>query len=351
MVYRDVWSMGLGRWRGVHVRLHIFFVLFAVMTAYLAWLERDSDPGLMWLALLSILILFLSVMVHEVGHLLAVRRLGGHMDSLVPGPLGGLRPARVARDPQSELLATMAGPAATLGVVLLCTMTIAISNPSSLSGMFQLLTPDILDGRPSHKIGFSEIVRLTGWINWWLLVVNSIPVFPFDGGRALASFLQVVMPRMSHERAVASVATFARLVALALFLVAFLLRDALPHAMVPTWLALVLLSVFVFFSARVEETQLEADEEEELFGYDFSQGYTSLERSSQPSPPPAGPITRWLDRMKEQRRLRLDARASAEEREADEILRKLHQQGQASLSPRERALLKRVSARLRMRER
>ncbi len=351
MVYRDVWSMGLGRWRGVHVRLHIFFVLFGVMTAYLAWLERESDPGLMWLALLSILILFLSVIVHECGHLLAVRRLGGHMDSLVPGPLGGLRPARVARDPQSDLLAMMAGPAATLGVVAICAMLIGISDPSSLAGMFRLLTPDILDGRSSNDIGFSEIVRLVGWINWWLLVVNSIPVFPFDGGRALASFLQVVFPRISHERAVASVATFARLMALALFVVAFMLRDALPNAIVPTWLALVLLSVFVFFSARVEETQLEADEEEELFGYDFSQGYTSLERSIEPPAQRPGPITRWLEKMKEQRRVRLDAQASAEEQEADEILRKLHQLGRDSLSPQEKALLKRVSARLRTRER
>ena len=58
MYQRDVWSLSLGRWGSVYVRIHIFFVLFAVLTGYIA---HQMDDGLMWLALTSVSILFLSV--------------------------------------------------------------------------------------------------------------------------------------------------------------------------------------------------------------------------------------------------------------------------------------------------
>ena len=96
------------------------------------------------------------------------------------------------------------------------------------------------------------------------------------------------------------------LVSLVLCLVALLVHEPRRNRLVPIWLPLVLLAVYLYFSAR-RESQRGDDEvgDDDLFGYDFSQGYTSLER------PPAprshrGPLRRWLEQRRQirQRRLR-----------------------------------------------
>ena len=46
--------------------------------------------ALVWAALLYGPILLLTVLVHELGHSLAARRLGGEVDSILLWPLGGL---------------------------------------------------------------------------------------------------------------------------------------------------------------------------------------------------------------------------------------------------------------------
>ena len=345
MYQRDVWSLSLGRWGGVYVRIHIFFVLFAVFTGYIA---NEIDRGMMLLALTSVSILFLSVLAHEFGHFFAARRLGGHMDSIVLGPVGGLRPPRVPRDPQSELLTLVAGPAVSLLICFCCLIVTGLVNPEGAKELLNLLSPaGIFAG--DADVTFLTVIRLTCWINWWLLLLNAIPAFPFDGGRAMVALLQVMKPQINYEKAVALVAAFARLVAVGLFVMAFVFRNA-NSTEFPAWLALILLSVFVFFSARVEESQSESErEEEELFGYDFSQGYTSLERSASPPSNKPGPISVWWNQFQEKRQKRRAEIELAEDAESDEILQRLHEQGMESLSPREKALLKRVSERYRSR--
>ena len=321
----------------------------------LASQESARDDGLMWLAVLSIFMLLGSVLIHELGHYFASARLGGHMDVIVLGPLGGLRPPRVPSDPQSELLCILAGPAATLTTCVILLLVSLTLEPVSASQLLHPLAPTVDMGHVSSGGDFSLglIVRLGCWINWWLFVINLIPAFPFDGGRACSSFLQVMRPSLSAEKAVGIVATLARLVAVALFVLAFVLGDLFADSSAPpAWLALLLLAVFVFFSARVEETQIEEDQpESDLFGYDFSQGYTSLERSTDAPQAKPGPITRWLDERREKQRIKQQRIEKEEDEEADRILQQLHEQGMDSLSPHERALLKRVSARYRTRER
>ena len=64
------WSLNLGQWCGVHVRLHAFFLLFAVCSLYVS----SRDPGLeVWgySGAFILVILFLSVLAHEAGHCFA----------------------------------------------------------------------------------------------------------------------------------------------------------------------------------------------------------------------------------------------------------------------------------------
>ena len=112
-----------------------------------------------------------------------------------------------------------------------------------------------------------------------------------------------------------------------------------------------MLAVFVFFSASTEAARAEqTDWNEELFSYDFSQGYTSLERSSEPRQQPQGSLQRWINGRRERRQRRRQMQEREEEREVDEILSRLHQSGMQGLTARERAILQRVSARYRNRQ-
>jgi hypothetical protein len=112
---------------------------------------------------------------------------------------------------------------------------------------------------------------------------------------------------------------------------------------------LVLLAMFIYFACKQEWILLETGGEESLFGYDFSQGYTSLEREE---PPPARPrqpnfIQRWLRRRAERKRQLEQEQQIAEEQRMDELLDKIQRLGKDALTDEENRFLKRVANRYR----
>jgi len=337
------WSLNLGRYFGVHVRLHAFFLFFAVFALYLSTRSQDQDLG--WYGALSLAILFFSVLAHEVGHCVAAFRVGGSAEQIVVGPLGGLSQPNVPHEPQHELVTALAGPlvnlliAAVVGPVLL-------ANGQDLVGLLHPLEPTaVIEGD-----AWIKAIKLTFWLNWVLFLINLLPVFPLDGGRVLRALL---WPALGYRRAALAVAWGAKVAAIAMCAAAWMLGDVFQNALVPAWVALLLLAIFLFFSARQEAARLEEpDSDEELFSYDFSQGYTSLERSLEP-PKPRGPslLRRWLTRRAQIREKRRVMAEFEEERQVDSILARLHQEGMSGLTDKERALLERVSARYRNRQR
>ncbi len=95
--------------------------------------------------------------------------------------------------------------------------------------------------------------------------------------------------------------------------------------------------------------------DDSFLGYDFSEGYTSLDRSDEKSiedeheDPAFGILDRWKARREEERSLRDQEERQHEAAQLDLILDKLHTHGRESLTSRELSLLNRVSARLRQR--
>jgi len=332
MSEQRVWSLSLGRWGPVQVRLHMFFLLFAALTVYLSWryANSDEDSVLGWLGALSLLILLLSVLLHEFGHYWAAVRLGGGTDQIVLGPLGGLVPIRVPYEPRSELIAIVTGPLVNLIVALFCVAALLAYQRAhgemakvEISTLLSPLRPPFPPGDQS-KLTPTIGLELTLWINWVLFLMNLIPAFPFDGGRALLA-LFAIAPQGRSMRSVAVVATIAKAVALGLLVAAWFVPKE-PDQIVPMWFALVMLSIFLFFSARVEESQQEADElGEELFGYDFSQGYTSLDRPEKNASSSPGLFAQWRKRRREERLRRQQAREAEDDRRMDGILARLHE--------------------------
>jgi stage IV sporulation protein FB len=352
----STWSVSLGHWGSVRMRLHLFFILFAALTMYLSWLHREQQPNLVVLASFSLLALFLSVVLHEVGHLAAEMHVGGYVDSLVLGPLGGLHaPNRSYHDPQAELIVSLSGPAMNLAAFLVLLPAAKLVTEAAPWGAFFNPLMPVGVGAVEAAL-WTDLIRVTAWINWLLFLANLLlPAFPFDGGRTSRAILLMIWPDMGSGMASHMVGRAAVVVAMGLLIAAFFTHDMDPVAgVVPIWFVLVLLSIAMFFSAKATSlpasSAAEPEEQQELFGYDFSQGYTSLERSSEPQVlQQPNFLRRWLAQRKEQRQVREKAVAQQEESQADEILQRLHEKGIQSLSLDDKALLQRVSARYRSR--
>ena len=115
------WSLPLGRWWGVAVYLHVFFVL----SALLALAFTLPAPGLVGTGLMMVGVLLVSVTLHEVGHALAALRVGGKVDAIVLGPVGGLISPRVPDEPEIHLFVALAGPIVHLLLAVLAAIALA----------------------------------------------------------------------------------------------------------------------------------------------------------------------------------------------------------------------------------
>jgi len=332
----------------VRLRLHVFFLLFAAFTIYLSWLESRHAPGnLLWVGFLSLAVLLASVLLHELGHCWAALRMGGRVREVVIGPLGGLAPVQVPSQPQYELVASMAGPAVNLAVCVICAPLLLAAGESNPFALLHPLQPANLTEGSTWAVG----VKLFFWINWLLVLINLVPAFPLDGGRALRAMVSILWPVMGPRRASLAVTRTARIVAVGLLVAAYLVYDGPSTGLAPAWFALVLLAVFLFFGAKQEEAYpAEEDVERTDFGFDFSEGYSGLEPEDDlAEEDPEGPFSRWLRHRREAGHERQQEIEIEEEARVDGILARLHKSGMKSLSSEERAILQRVSARYRSR--
>jgi Zn-dependent protease len=343
-----VWSLGFGRWWHVHLRIHFLFLCFSALLVYLGSIPQAMGPAPAWAGIAFVMILLVSVLLHEIGHVVATRRLGGIADEIVLGPLGGLSGVRVPFEPQQELLALLAGPLVSCFLCICVGGLLALSHqlkPGSFLVWNPLMSTSLTSGEPLLVVG-----RLLFWVNWSLALVNLTPAFPFDGGRILRAALTFFWPEVDHKAATLIVARLSMALAVLTLIGACLTITSESHT---TWFALTLLSLFVLFSARREEQQCLNPEagDEGVFGYDFSQGYTSLERSveSRAARTDVNTIARWIDRRREMREQRQRELEAAEDLQVDEILARLHQHGIESLSEQDQAVLQRVSQRYRSR--
>jgi Zn-dependent protease len=335
------WSLSLGRWAGVTVYIHLFFLLFAVMAVAFAATDREMlVPGC-----LAVGIVLVSVLAHELGHLFAAMHVGGKMDAIVIGPVGGLLPPRVPDEPEIHLFVAVAGPIVHLALVVLAAVVLAIAGQTNLVGLFSPLpiTVDLSDGSP-----WLIAAKLTLWLNWVLMLLNLLPAYPFDGGPVLRAML---WPALGRRTARVVTSRAAMVLAVGLGLVAVWTVRADFESPVPLWIPLVVLGIFLFFSARQDLTYGQPSEQPEgPAGYNLdSDGLDLLEAMWASEEDENGVLvehqqTRQLEERERDQEAYEDARV-------DDILARLHDSSMDSLSPEEVAVLQRASRRYRRRTR
>ncbi len=158
-----------------------FLVLF-LMIFWLSGAFRDalhSSDGVAYLTtVVTVLVLFASLIVHELGHALVARREGIEVRRIDLFLFGGLtQMSRDAATPGEDFRIAAAGPAATLAFVLVC-----LAVDLAIVGPHRLIHAAALDG----TVQITPVLLSLSWLLFWnilLLVFNLVPAFPLDGGR------------------------------------------------------------------------------------------------------------------------------------------------------------------------
>jgi hypothetical protein len=171
-----------------------------------------------------------------------------------------------------------------------------------------------------------------------------IPALPFDGGRILRGHLARVAITSTKDSMLGpwTAHTFAAVLGLV-----GLVRLISGHG---DGFGLIGLALLIEVMVRAEMRLMEEGGfyDDGVFGYDFSEGYTSLEGSAaKVRPYRESALKRWRRRRSDQRRQRRLAREAAEEARMDEILEKLYREGRTALTDEETRFLVRVSAKYR----
>jgi Zn-dependent protease len=167
------------RWRlgdllGHSVVVEITFLILAALFVFPAFGKTFDDH---FAALLMAPILFVSILVHEMGHALAIDRFGYGKSTVLLWGMGGLCIGRGNRRAKHGLLISLAGPAAGL----------LIGIPALLLYLgFEFHFIDIEIGRTLTKALF-----FTVWVNVGWSILNLLPIFPLDGGQALMNILRM----------------------------------------------------------------------------------------------------------------------------------------------------------------
>jgi Zn-dependent protease len=175
-------SIQLGRVFGIRIGVDVswFFVLFLIiwsLSRYYQDLFPNDDTKAFALAVVSALLFFLSILLHELGHAVVALRNGIPILGIDLWMFGGV--AKLGRDTDSpgvEFRVAVAGPLVTLLIGALC------------FGVGTMLSSSetVLEGSRFETTDLSGTVAVLGYlttVNVFVLIFNLIPGFPLDGGR------------------------------------------------------------------------------------------------------------------------------------------------------------------------
>ena len=152
----------------VYVHWSWFLILLYVVQI------SDKTPSSLTLSILGLLTLFLIVLMHEFGHALACKQVGGQANQIVLWPLGGVAYVAPPQRPGAMLWSIAAGPLVNVVLFSAATIFLILGNISGLSAQVPFLW---------------DYIGIFAYINLILLKFNLLPIFPLDGGQILRSLL------------------------------------------------------------------------------------------------------------------------------------------------------------------
>lgn len=172
---------------GIPVEVQPFFWIVGLVVigedAY-KWTQASTEGGNPFATMLVTLVMFfLSILIHELGHVLAFRFYGIHSRILLHG-LGGLaipttQTQRANRRSRwREVVVAAAGPAMETLMVILPVVGMLL--------IFGTVTPEAAQAGTVgvfFGINWLVVLFLTIYMNVFWIIFNLLPILPMDGGR------------------------------------------------------------------------------------------------------------------------------------------------------------------------
>jgi Zn-dependent protease len=257
-------SLRLGRVFGIPIGVHYtWFIVFALVTLSLATgyfpsrYEDWSLAGYVGVGVVTSVLFFASVLVHELAHSVVALAWGIPVKSITLFIFGGV--ANIGREPErplAEFLVAVAGP--------LSSLLLALG-----FGVLWFL------GEGLNVTPLAGLGLYLGTVNLWLALFNLIPGFPLDGGRV---FRSIVWARTGNmNRATRWAANTGRAVAV-LMIVAGGIMFLMGNWSSGIWLAF----IGWFLDNAASQSAQQAWIRESLEGYtaaDFSSGCQTIDRN------------------------------------------------------------------------
>lgn len=167
------------------IRIGVNATWFLILFLMIFWLSgsfrqalHSSDGVAYFTTVVTVLVLFGSLIIHELGHALVARRQGINVDRIELFLFGGFtQMSRDSSSPAEDFKIAGAGPLATFLFVLLC-----LAVDLAIVGSHRLVHAAVLDG----KVKITPVLLAASWLLFWnvlLLAFNLVPAFPLDGGR------------------------------------------------------------------------------------------------------------------------------------------------------------------------
>jgi Zn-dependent protease/predicted transcriptional regulator len=204
---------------GIPVELHISFIVLIGSIYALAIL--NLIPGVNLQAALLITLLFVTVVLHELGHSYLAQKYGIRIERIVLLPIGGVSAMEeLPKEPGQELRISLAGPVVNFVIAFICYLILLLLK-GSYTGVSSFLSYFIL-------------------LNLILGGFNLLPAYPMDGGRVLRAFLA---ERMSYIRATELAAGIGKYLAIIMAIVGILVFQNV---------FLVLIALFIYIGAEQE---------------------------------------------------------------------------------------------------
>jgi Zn-dependent protease len=159
--------------------LILFLMIIWISGAFRQALPLHTSDGVVYITtVITALLFFGSLILHELGHALVARHEGIEVKRIELFLFGGItQMSRDAASPAEELKISGAGPLATLAFVLLC-----LGVDLAIVGPHRLVHAAELDG----TVRVTPVLLSLSWLllmNILILIFNLVPAFPLDGGR------------------------------------------------------------------------------------------------------------------------------------------------------------------------
>jgi len=189
----------------VRIKLNLFFILFLFASFYTGYISQSIT-------------IFISVLLHEIGHTIVAKALGIRVEEIELFPFGGVAKMEdiTKYGGYMEVLIAIAGPVVSGLIAALCAV-FAKSN---------------------------ELFAATALFNFILMTFNLVPALPMDGGRILRNIL---LHHLSYKQATKVMVISGRLAAIALVLynIVIIYKGS-------TSVAFILTAVFIYLGCHRE---------------------------------------------------------------------------------------------------